>query len=350
MTRALNLRLALLLGLLLCLSDAAIAQTRPAPRSRRFKFPQNRKRSTAGNIPGPFNRKKPVPGLYIETMKHDGVERRCYVFLPPQYNHSRKLPLLVLLHGGGGKARSVAGKTRMMRKAYAKGYILVCPEGTGMIQTWNAGHCCGRSQRSKVDDVGYLKKLIAELERALKVHPKQVFAAGHSNGAMMAYRLAAEYSEKIAAIGVVAGAIGGKPAWLSDEVVIPQPKHPVSIVIFHGKKDTHVLYKGGHGPDTTGMRSDLSVARAVEFWKKANSIKARPKVENLQGGAIIKEAYTGGKKSSAITVYTLVNGGHGWPGSSKALAEDSMGGAFSATDEMLKFFDAHPQHGWKRPF
>jgi polyhydroxybutyrate depolymerase len=56
-----------------------------------------------------------------------------------------------------------------------------------------------------VDDVAFLDALLDDLAGAYRVDPRRVFATGMSNGAMMAYRLASELSERIAAVAPVAG-------------------------------------------------------------------------------------------------------------------------------------------------
>ena len=59
-----------------------------------------------------------------------------------------------------------------------------------------------------VDDVAFIRALLDDLMRAYQVDAKRVYATGMSNGAIMAYRLASELSDRIAAIAPVAGAVG----------------------------------------------------------------------------------------------------------------------------------------------
>ena len=47
--------------------------------------------------------------------------------------------------------------------------------------------------------------ILRELARDLPLDRTRVYATGHSNGAMMAYRLGAEASERVAAVAAVAG-------------------------------------------------------------------------------------------------------------------------------------------------
>jgi polyhydroxybutyrate depolymerase len=81
-------------------------------------------------------------------------------------------------------------------------------------------------------------KLLDDLARVVKVDQKRVYACGMSNGAMMCYRLAAELSERIAAITPVAGTIA---------IEVSKPKRPVPVLHFHGTRDTFVPFKMSKG-------------------------------------------------------------------------------------------------------
>ena len=59
-----------------------------------------------------------------------------------------------------------------------------------------------------VDDVAFTRAILDDLETVARVDPRRVFATGMSNGAMMAYRVAAELSDRIAAIAPVGGPMG----------------------------------------------------------------------------------------------------------------------------------------------
>jgi poly(3-hydroxybutyrate) depolymerase len=67
--------------------------------------------------------------------------------------------------------------------------------------------------------------VLDDLARAAKCDAKRVYAAGMSMGAITAYRLASELSDRIAAIATVAGPMGTETC---------SPKRPVSVIHFHG--------------------------------------------------------------------------------------------------------------------
>src|SRR5258708_6567969 len=143
------------------------------------------------------------------TFLVNGSQRSYRIHLPTGYSQLTMLPLVIALHGGGGNPEQFAKDTGFDQKADAEGFIVVYPRGIGLLPTWNAIHCCGPAFNNKIDDVGFMRALIDELIGSQHVDPKRVYVTGHSNGGMLSYRLGAELSDKIAAISVSAGTIGG---------------------------------------------------------------------------------------------------------------------------------------------
>jgi polyhydroxybutyrate depolymerase len=112
-------------------------------------------------------------------------------------------------------------------KADEAGFLAVYPDGTGCWWSyfWNVGDCCGPPVREGVDDVAFIDALLDDLAGAYSVDPKRDFAAGMSNGAMMAYRLASELSGRIPAVATVAGTMATEGC---------SPTRPVPVLHVHG--------------------------------------------------------------------------------------------------------------------
>lgn len=231
-------------------------------------------------------------------------------------------------------------KTDMNSIADEEGFITVYPKGTGRFRnrflTWDAGYCCGYALENNIDDVGFIKALIEELQNTFNIDPSRIYVTGHSNGAMLTYRLGAELSDIIAAIAPVAGSIGGYATENSSLWMIPKPTSPVSVIVIHGKLDDHVPYDGGHGVNTSGTRIDLSVNESIAFWVQHNKCNPIPQVNESDG--VIQETYSGGQNGTEVVLYTLINGKHWWPGSEKDPTKE-----LSATEIIWEFFEAHPK-------
>lgn len=143
-----------------------------------------------------------------------------------------------------------------------------------------------------------------------------IYVTGISNGGIMSYRLGAELSDIFAAIAPVAGSIGGQRSEGNPIWVIPEPKYPISVIVFHGKNDTRVLYDGGipTANDTRGAFSYMSVNDSVYFFVKHNQCIAFPERNISESGHIIMDLYKGGLNNTEVVLYTIANGNHSWPG------------------------------------
>jgi polyhydroxybutyrate depolymerase len=274
----------------------------------------------------------------LYSLRHDGMTRTYLVHLPAAYSKDKSRPLVLVFHGGGGNGEQMAKMTGFSRKADREGFIAVYPNGTGLWQnrflTWNAGNCCAWAYENRIDDVGFIRVLIGQLKKDYPVDDRRVYAAGISNGGMMSYRLACELSDQIAAIGPVAGA----------QNIDCKPSQPVSVIILHGTADQHVLYKGGtplRMADVRNPRVDRPVSEAAAFWVKHNRCREEPSTERK--GMVVIERYGGCSAGTAVTLYTLVEEGHTWPGGTKwAFWADEPSREVSATDVIWEFFNNHP--------
>jgi polyhydroxybutyrate depolymerase len=75
--------------------------------------------------------------------------------------------------------------------------VVAFPEGSGRsLLSWTAGDCCGEAREHGVDDVGFVVAVLGDVARHWPLDRTRVYVTGHSNGAMMAYRVAAEVSER----------------------------------------------------------------------------------------------------------------------------------------------------------
>lgn len=284
------------------------------------------------------------PGDSEGMLQHGGRERTYLLHVPPQYDGKKALPLVLFFHGGGGNAKHGAANYGWKEKADEKGFIVAYPNGTGPIPTWNVPHGCGSAHRNNIDDVGFVRALLKELQSKLQIDSNRIFVTGMSNGGMLSHRLAAELSDQIAAAAPVAGCIGGKENANETEKRIQQPANPVAMLIVHGKEDKNVPYDGGRAQGVEPNRIDISTADGVQFWVKANKCEPTAKKETSHGGNVLKEEYTS-PSGADVVFYTIVDGGHSWPGSKmrRFRQKSESTNSISATDVAWDFFEKHPK-------
>ena len=268
-----------------------------------------------------------------------GAEQRSYrVHLPPAYDGKKPLPLVLVLHGGGGEAEGMALITGFNEKADRKGFIAVYPNGTGILSgqflTWNAGNCCGPALDFKTDDVGFFRVLLEKLKKDFSIDSRRIYVTGLSNGGMMSYRLACELSGEIAAIAPVAGAMN----------VECKPTRPVSVILFHGTEDGHVRYDGGEPLVQADwhLRTDRPVKETASLWAKFNGCS--PKAQTSVKGNVIMERYRGCREGTEVVLYTIRGEGHSWPGGRRWAPWAAIPTReISATDLIWEFFANHPR-------
>jgi polyhydroxybutyrate depolymerase len=280
-------------------------------------------------------------GDHTRTLNEGGLERNYLVHVPPQYDPATPMPVVLAFHGGGANAGNMVTFSGLNEKADQAGFIVVYPEGTGRLErmrTFNAGNCCGYAASQQIDDVAFTRQILDDLEDVANVDRRRVFATGMSNGAMMAYRLASELSDRIAAIAPVGGSMGTKDC---------HPGRAVSVMHFHGDADEFVPFKGGRGRGISGT-DFYSVEHSIAAWAKADGCGTTPTTTRLpdqqDDGTAVKEVrYDSGKDGSEVVLVLIEGGGHTWPGREPRLR--SLGVStrdISANDMMWEFFQRHP--------
>src|SRR5262249_29715357 len=142
------------------------------------------------------------------------------------------------------------------------------------------------------------------------VDPRRVYATGMSNGAIMAYRVAAELSDRIAAIAPVSGPMGTEKC---------SPQRPVPVMHFHGTDDEFAPFKGGRGAKSLSGTNFYSVNPAHQAGIGANGGKEEPVTVELpdtakDGTKVPRTTHGGGGEGAEVVLITIPGGGHTGPG------------------------------------
>lgn len=279
------------------------------------------------------------PGRYEIRLRHGGQERMALVHVPRSWQAATQSPLVMALHGGGGGAlhQSDDGNYGLITKAEQAGFIAVFPNGispakSGMLATWNAGNCCARARNENVDDVGFLRAVVADLQRRTRIDPQRVYAIGMSNGGMMAYRLACEAGDVFRGIMAVAG---------TDNTKSCQPAKPVPVLHVHARNDDRVLYDGGAGSkfrDEAMVADFTSVPATIDKWIRINHASAKPQRVLSVAGAWC-DRHSGSAGAAPVQLCVTETGAHSWPGGSKPRGE-APSTAINANDLMWEFFSS----------
>jgi polyhydroxybutyrate depolymerase len=260
-----------------------------------------------------------------------GELRRYNLYVPSLSSeaHVRPLPLMIVLHGGLGNAERIEATTGMNAIADREHFAVAYPQGTAAfgrglsgMRTWNAGSCCGAAQRRNADDVGFVAALIDDVAAAHPIDRRRVYAVGMSNGGMLAYRLACELPERLAAVVAVSATLTVDGCAGAAQV---------AVLHVHGDQDQNIPFAGGRG--------DQSLA-GVEFRAVPDAISAllRPRGEcrgetaKLPGG--IERTVYSCSAGAPVELVVLRGAGHAWPGADD---EERSPSRFPASEEAWSF-------------
>jgi polyhydroxybutyrate depolymerase len=268
------------------------------------------------------------------NLRHQGRNRWALVHVPPAASAGERLPLLLALHGGGGNPDQFKADAGLDAVADREGFLVFYPAGTGVLPrtllTWNAGtDCCGYALEEDVDDVGFLLSSIDDLDSRTPVDLDRVYVTGHSNGGIMAYRLAAEAADRVAAIVPVAGAM------MLDAF---SPGRAVPVLHIHSVDDGRALYEGGLGPPFPiggGQVLHRPVMEGITAWVSRNGCPAQPVIVETREGtpgapnedhSAEKLRWAPCSSGAPVEHWRLHGPGHAWPGSTVSPAQEALVG------------------------
>ena len=289
------------------------------------------------------------------TLAVSGQGMRRYSLYDPASAGATQRPLLVSMHGGGGNAQLQAAMTQLVKLAQQQHMLIVFPEGTGAISTFNAGACCGSAQTQNIDDVAYVRAVIDDMALRHSIDPERVFATGFSNGGMMAQRLACALSDRIAGIAAVGGA-SGQFDRSGTQFYSCNPARPIPVLHIHGTNDRNYPYAGGMG---NGISSTdyYPVDATIADWIARNNVTAQAVDEQVTPTTSCRRYATPAdpnRPSARVTlcrvdpadVYdpaseVVYGGGHSWPGGvrSPGAKSDVPVTDFNSNDYLWGFFN-----------
>jgi polyhydroxybutyrate depolymerase len=260
------------------------------------------------------------PGDYDMSLEVDGAVRTWILHVPPAASAGEPLPLLIVLHGGGGTGRKMQRALGFDRYADARGFYVAYPDASQSDARdgahWNDGRGTAGMVQRGVDDVAFIKAMILDIGRRVPLDASRVYVTGASNGGMMTYRLGCETGGLFAGIAPV---IANMPALLFPACA---PQAPLTFLAINGSADPLVPLDGGE--ICKGVRFGceggqvVSHAESVKTFAVANGCDPVPQVETLppqidDGTSVERWTYLNCKSGATVAAYIVQGGGHTWP-------------------------------------
>ena len=172
-----------------------------------------------------------------QTIVQNDITREYILHVPSGYDGSSSLPLVIAYHGNGGCAEQFAAyEAQLESSADSNGFLLAYPQGVVRAKgaaEWDPGD--DGTQDINTNDLAFFDSLLADISSSYNVESSQVYAVGYSNGGMMAYGLACNRGDQVAAVGIMSG------------VMLPgncDEGNYTSVIHFHGTADAALPYEG----------------------------------------------------------------------------------------------------------
>jgi polyhydroxybutyrate depolymerase len=281
------------------------------------------------------------PALILEELSYDGITREVLLYVPFPLPKNG-VPLVIMLHAEGDTPEgAMRGTTegRWNELAFREKFIVVYPEGYN--RHWNDCRADITEPLTDQDDVGFILVLLDWLGENYPIDYSQVFVAGHSNGGMMAMRLALEAPGAFRAIF----SNNGPLAAVSE---CTRPAELPSVMLLAGTDDPIIPYGGGQvGLSGGDQGSVLSAGETIGSLLDIMAIQDEPEITELRDresedeSTVRRFAYEGNGVS--LWFYQVAGGGHAWPGEEPfSNLEQQTNGMknqdINAADEAWKFF------------
>src|SRR5450432_2802784 len=234
------------------------------------------------------------------SLVSSGQKREYLLHVPPKYDRARPTALVISMHGAALWPAAEMKMSQWNKVADEQGFIVVYPSGTGFPRIFPM------EGDALTADVRFISDLIDTLEAGYNIDRSRIYADGFSNGGGMAFALSCTLSDRIAAVGIVAGAQLLPWSWCTDS-------RPVPMIAFHGTADPIVPYEGGTTSKSPTRMPFPSVRKWTASWAARNRCGAEA-VESAVAPHVSRLEYTKCAEGATVVLYTVGAGGHSWPG------------------------------------
>ncbi|GAA4601170.1 polyhydroxybutyrate depolymerase [Actinoplanes octamycinicus] len=289
---------------------------------------------------GPACRRTAGPGEQTLTVPFAGVDYPVTVYVPAGARTTKRLPLVVNLHGTQSTGGNQLRYSDMASAADRDGFLVVAPSGNIPAAAgfaWNVPGV-GTPPAGARDDVAFLAEVVTTAVRSLCGDPARVHGTGYSGGGRMISAFACARADLLAAIAPVAGLRAGRPDPLDPARVDPascRPSRPVPVLTFHGEQDGTNPYQGGGSPYW-----QYSVAVARQRWAELNGCRDGARTVAVSAH-VTRTSYRKCRGRADVTLYTVADGGHTWPGTPVDNGNGTVTREIDANALMWDFFQRH---------
>ncbi len=248
--------------------------------------------------------------LKEKRIVHQGLEREYLLYAPIMARP--ELPLVIVMHGYTGNMYDTASYVGMNKLADEHNFLVAYPQGTEDSDGnnfFNVGYDFHSS--SNVDDVGFVREMVEEIDSQFGLDQNAIFATGMSNGGDMSFLLACQASDLFRAVAPVAGSMMTKMlSQCEPEIALP-------VLEIHGDED-NVTRLDGDKENEDGWGAYWDLETTMMFWANKNGLSERREVlseyPNGDGKLVRTITWHSEDYSREVRFLVVKGGGHDWPG------------------------------------
>ena len=221
-----------------------------------------------------------------------GGLKRSYEAIAPVTALPKSAPVIVMLSGIRSTVAQEISRDRLVNYAAADQAEIVYP--VAFDESWNAIGCCGKAAAEKVNDLAFLKALVATVNPE---HARPIYVVGYSNGTRMAYRVACDDPGLFDGYAMVKGLPTAGCAI----------RKPVTIMQMASVDDPEVPYK----PGDKGSTKQVPVTTLAARLHAADGCPAKRAV--TQSGTVTLTTWSGCADGTRLALAVWAGGVHSFP-------------------------------------
>lgn len=311
---------------------------------------QRAEKSSPGADSSPVAQPSPVEegeapkagGRFLErSFSNDAGTRDYKLYVPASYSpeSSESIPAIVMLHGCTQSPDDFAAGTRMNALAEERGFLVIYP---AQAANANGSRCWNwfrpEDQRRDLGEPSLIAGITREVASKYRVDPRQVFVAGMSAGASMAFIVGNMYPDLYAAVGMHSG-----PAyWAAHDVPSAfaamkgavaggaDASHAATFtpsIVFHGDQDGTV-----NARNAEAIVAQLANARSPQLARTSATTGSA-----AAGRRFSRTNYVDSAGNPVVEHWVVHGAGHAWSGGSRTGSFTDAAGP-DASAEMVRFF------------
>jgi len=319
----------------------------------------------------PLPRKQLAPGRWLSSYYPtlaDGAalaarRMRYYLYLPSAFptrsalaaHGAQRWPMIVMLHGCEQTATDFAQGTRMNALAEQSGHVVLYPEQSLSAHPTRCWKWYDKATQSGGGDISLIVGIIEKVLAKYPIDKTRIYICGMSAGAAMAYILALNHPQLIAAVGVHSGPVFGAgynpiaaygvmqhgAAARADsaiaEILQKWPAFPtMPTMLIQGENDRVVRpVNQTQLAQQTCLLNNMTMANAASVVSKAGG---RPGSRNPARAYTIRNFLV--RRKLLLSVVRIAGLEHAWSGGDGKLAFNSSANP-DASRLLMRFFERH---------